>query len=49
MNKNLPALTDGSLSDYLNEIKKFPMLTSEEEFMLAKAWVIMMIERVLID
>ncbi len=39
MNKNLPALTDGSLSDYLNEIKKFTMLTSEEEFMLAKAWV----------
>jgi len=26
MNKNLPVLTDGSLSDYLNEIKKFPML-----------------------
>ena len=36
---NLPALSDGSLSDYLNEIKKFPMLSSEEEFMLAKAWV----------
>jgi len=40
MNKsNLPALSDGSLSDYLNEIKKFPMLSSDEEFMLAKAWV----------
>jgi len=38
-NRNLPALSDGSLSDYLNEIKKFPMLSSEEEFMLAKAWV----------
>lgn len=38
-NKNLPVLSDGSLSDYLNEIKKFPMLSSEEEFMLAKAWV----------
>jgi len=40
MNKsNLPVLSDGSLSDYLNEIKKFPMLSSDEEFMLAKAWV----------
>ena len=39
MKKNLPVLTDGSLSDYLNEIKKFPMLTSEEEFMLDNAWV----------
>ena len=39
MKSNLPALSDGSLSDYLNEIKKFPMLSSEEEFMLAKAWV----------
>jgi RNA polymerase sigma-32 factor len=38
-NSNLPVLSDGSLSDYLNEIKKFPMLSSEEEFMLAKAWV----------
>ena len=40
MNRNnLPALNEGGLSDYLNEIKKFPMLSSEEEFMLAKAWV----------
>ena len=27
-----------SLSNYLNEIKKFPMLTLEEEYMLAKRW-----------
>lgn len=40
MSKNrLPALSEGGLSSYLNEIKKFPMLTSEGEFMLAKAWV----------
>ena len=40
MNRNnLPALNEGGLSDYLNEIKKFPMLSSDEEFMLAKAWV----------
>ena len=37
--KGLPALSEGGLSDYLNEIKKFPMLTPDEEFMLAKAWV----------
>ena len=40
MSKNsLPALSEGGLSSYLNEIKKFPMLPSDEEFMLAKAWV----------
>src|SRR5690606_356628 len=27
-----------SLSRYLQEIRKFPMLAAEEEFMLAKAW-----------
>ncbi len=35
----LPILTaDGSLSRYLQEIRKFPMLEKEEEYMLAKAW-----------
>jgi len=34
-----PAITpDGSLTRYLQEIRKFPMLKPEEEFMLAKAW-----------
>ena len=35
----LPALSDeGGLSAYLSQIKKFPMLDAEEEFMLAKNW-----------
>ncbi len=39
MATNLPVLTpDGSLSRYLQEIRKFPMLEAGEEFMLAKAW-----------
>jgi len=29
---------DGGLSRYLTEIRKFPMLTRDEEFMLAKRW-----------
>jgi len=29
---------DGGLVRYLNEIRKFPMLPPEEEFILAKAW-----------
>ncbi len=29
---------EGGLSRYLQEIRKFPMLPAEEEFMLAKAW-----------
>ena len=29
---------EGGLSKYLTEIRKFPMLTKDEEFMLAKAW-----------
>lgn len=36
---NVPVLTpDGSLSRYLQDIRKFPMLTQDEEYMLAKAW-----------
>ncbi len=35
---NLPTLTAGSLSLYLAQIKKFPMLDAEEEYMLAKNW-----------
>jgi RNA polymerase sigma-32 factor len=29
---------EGGLSRYLTEIRKFPMLTKDEEFMLAKQW-----------
>jgi len=36
---NLPALSnEGGLSVYLSQIKKFPMLDAEEEYMLAKNW-----------
>ncbi len=39
INTNLPAITsEGSLLSYLARIKKFPMLSSEEEYMLAKSW-----------
>ena len=38
-NYNLPALSnEGGLSLYLAQIKKFPMLDKEEEYMLAKNW-----------
>ena len=30
---------ENSLSSYLNEIRKFPILSQEEEYMLAKRWV----------
>ena len=37
---NLPSVTpEGNLSRYLNEIRKFPMLSHDEEFMLAKRWI----------
>ena len=36
---NLPAVTtEASLAAYLSQIKKFPMLDAEEEYMLAKNW-----------
>ncbi len=36
---NLPTLSnEGGLSAYLGQIKKFPMLDAEEEYMLAKNW-----------
>ena len=36
---NLPSASiEGSLSSYLTRIKKFPVLSAEEEYMLAKSW-----------
>ena len=35
---NLPTPSSGGLSIYLAQIKKFPMLDAEEEYMLAKNW-----------
>tara|TARA_B100000963_G_scaffold236476_1_gene206708 strand:- start:6067 stop:6963 length:897 start_codon:yes stop_codon:yes gene_type:complete len=35
---NLPTPSAGGLSIYLAQIKKFPMLDAEEEYMLAKNW-----------
>jgi len=38
-NDKLPSIAiEGSLSNYLTQIKKFPMLSSEEEYMLARRW-----------
>ena len=38
-NYNLPTLSnEGGLASYLAQIKKFPMLDAEEEYMLAKNW-----------
>jgi len=39
INNNLPTISSqGGLSVYLEQIKKFPMLAAEEEYMLAKNW-----------
>ena len=38
-NNNLPTLSnEGGLAGYLSQIKKFPLLDAEEEYMLAKNW-----------
>jgi RNA polymerase sigma-32 factor len=37
--RGIPQLgSEGNLTRYLQEIRKFPMLTVDEEFMLAKSW-----------
>ena len=39
INTNLPSVSiEGGLSNYLTQIKKFPMFSAEEEYMLAKSW-----------
>ena len=39
INSNLPSIgLEGSLVSYLTQIKKFPILSLEEEYMLAKNW-----------
>ena len=39
INNSLPTISnEGGLSAYLAQIKKFPMLDAEEEYMLAKNW-----------
>ena len=38
-NNKLPVLSnEGSLTHYLQQIKKFPMLTEKQEVSLAKKW-----------
>ena len=39
INNNVPTLSnEGGLGEYLAQIKKFPMLDAEEEYLLAKNW-----------
>ncbi len=37
-NRSVPAVTSEGLSRYLQEIRKFPMLEPDQEYMLAKRW-----------
>ena len=37
--RRLPSVaSEGGLSQYLREIRKFPMLDADEEYMLARRW-----------
>ena len=38
MAKSLPAISEGGLARYLAEIRRFPMLEPQQEYMLAKRW-----------
>jgi RNA polymerase sigma-32 factor len=35
---SIPIAPEGNLARYLQEIRKFPMLTAEEEYQLSKRW-----------
>ena len=38
MAKSLPVVAEGGLAQYLTEIRRFPMLEPQQEYMLAKRW-----------
>ena len=38
MANSMPAIADGGLAHYLAEIRRFPMLEPQQEYMLAKRW-----------
>jgi RNA polymerase sigma-32 factor len=38
MAKSLPVMSEGGLTRYLTEIRRFPMLEPQQEYMLAKRW-----------
>ncbi len=38
MAKSLPVMSEGGLARYLSEIRRFPMLEPQQEYMLAKRW-----------
>ena len=38
MAKSLPVVAEGGLAQYLAEIRRFPMLEPQQEYILAKRW-----------